>query len=233
MPREKPKKHSDSPPSVAHNPGQVAMDTTPMPVSDQALIAQSVDGSLPAFEQLLSRYEKRVYGFIFQSCRNAADASDLTQETFLRAFQALDRFDLRYPFAAWLFSIARRKCIDFHRARKLASDYHIPDLPDPNDPSLLVSRAQDREQLWDLARQKLSDLQYEILWLKYVEDMNVAEVARIVGKTGAHVKILLFRARRTLGRELERQSNELAETRAHRGVRSAAGAASIIHPITS
>src|SRR3954469_23765147 len=119
------------------------MDKTAIPISDQALIAQSIRGSLPAFEQLLSRYEKRVYGFIFQSCRNAADASDLTQETFLRAFQALARFDLRYPFAPWLFSIARRKCIDFHRARKPASDPHIPDLPDLNDPSVLLARIQE------------------------------------------------------------------------------------------
>src|SRR5437868_2109728 len=86
--------------------------------SESELVRESVAGSLSAFEELVYRYEKRIYGFIFQSCGNSADACELTQDTFVRAFNALTRFDPRYPFASWLFAIARRRCIDFHRARR-------------------------------------------------------------------------------------------------------------------
>jgi RNA polymerase sigma factor (sigma-70 family) len=92
--------------------------------SDEELAQQSQDGTLSAFEELVYRYEGRIYGFIANSCRNATDAREVTQDTFVRAFQAIGQFDGRRGFAPWLFTIARRKCIDHHRAAQVPHVFH-------------------------------------------------------------------------------------------------------------
>ena len=115
----------------------------------------------------------------------------------------------RGRFGPWLFTIARRKFIDHYRATlhratlRAAADESVPDLPDHDDPSELLARQEDRHRLWELARRCLREAQFQALWLRYAEDMSVAGVARVLGKTQTHVKVLLFRARETLGRELK------------------------------
>jgi RNA polymerase sigma-70 factor (ECF subfamily) len=184
--------------------------------SDEQLAEQALNGSMAAFEELVIRYEARVYGFVFQSCRNVSDAREITQDTFIRAFSALGQFNPRFAFASWLFAIARRKCIDFHRARRQipASDEAIPEQADLNDPRELAVQNEERQSLWAAARRVLSEIQFQTIWLKYAEGMDVAEIARVAGKTSTHVKVMLFRARRRLAREFE------ADPRALKSVRS-------------
>jgi RNA polymerase sigma-70 factor (ECF subfamily) len=108
-------------------------------------------------------------------------------------------------FATWLFTIARRKCIDRHRAARPAADGEMPELPDLNDPAVLLSRREAEQDLWATARRSLPELHFYALWLKYAEEMNVKDIARVLRKTQVHVKVLLFRARTRLARELESQ----------------------------
>jgi RNA polymerase sigma-70 factor (ECF subfamily) len=171
--------------------------------SDEELARQSQDGSLAAFEELVYRYEGRIYGFVANSCRNAADAREVTQDTFVRAFQAIGQFDCGRGFGPWLFTIARRKCIDHYRAAPHGADEPMPELPDNDDPAELLARQEERQSLWGLARRRLSEPQFQALWLKYAEEMSVAGIAQVLHKTQTHVKVLLFRARRVLARELK------------------------------
>jgi RNA polymerase sigma-70 factor (ECF subfamily) len=171
--------------------------------SDEELAAKAQAGSFAAFEGLVTRYERRIYGFVVRFCRNATDAGEITQDTFVRAFQAIAQFDPRHTFAAWLFTIARRKCIDHHRAAPPAADEPLPDLADTGDPAEALASQEERQNLWHLARRALPDLQFQALWLRYGEDLDVAQTARVLRKTRTHVKVLLFRARQTLARELE------------------------------
>ena len=136
-------------------------------VSDEELARQTQAGSLAAFERLVYRYEKRVRAFISQFCRNATDARELTQDTFVKAFQKMDQFDSRRSFAAWLFTIARRKCIDRHRAAPAVADDPMPDQPDDIDPSKLIARREEEQNLWRLARERLGKNQFQALWLHY------------------------------------------------------------------
>ena len=170
--------------------------------SDEELARQTQAGSLDAFEQLVDRYEDRVHAFVAQFCRNATDARELTQDTFVTAFQKIVQFDARRRFAAWLFTIARRKCIDRHRAVAPVADDSIPDQPDESDPSELIARHEEGQNLWRLARERLGENQFQALWLHYADDMNVAQIAQVLGKTRVHIKVMLFRARQILAREL-------------------------------
>lgn len=181
--------------------------------SDEELARKVQAGSLAAFEGLVSRYERRIYGFVVRFCRNGTDAAEITQDTFVRAFQAIAQFNPRHTFAAWLFTIARHKCIDHHRAAPPPAEEYMPDLAETGNPAEALASREERQNLWDLARHALPELQFQSLWLRYAEDMNVAQVATVLHKTQTHVKVLLFRARQTLARELERRPAGLGHPR--------------------
>jgi len=170
--------------------------------SDEELARQTQAGSLAAFEKLVLRYEQRVYAFALQWRRNQTDAREVTQDTFVRAFQAISQLNCRLAFAPWLFAIARRKCIDSYRAQRPISDDPPEEQPDFNDPAELLARQEDRQDTWRLARRHLPDTQFQAIWLRYVEDMKIPDVARAMGKTQIAVRVLLFRARQALASKL-------------------------------
>ena len=181
------------------------MAQEPPTVSDEELARQTQAGSFDAFEQLVYRYEDRVHAFVSQFCRNRADARELTQDTFVTAFQKMEQFDARRRFAAWVFTIARRKCIDRHRTAAPVADDLASDQPEPSDdpdPAEALARREDGQNLWRLARERLGENQFQALWLHYAEDLDVAQIAHVLRKTRVHVKVMLFRARQLLGREL-------------------------------
>ncbi len=174
-----------------------------IPISDETLAQQAQAGDMTAFEELVFRYETRVYRFLANSCRNQTDASDLCQETFVAAFRNLKKFDSTKSFCTWLFTIARRKSIDHHRSHRPQRGEALPEIADTNDPASLFARQQREKDLWKLARGILPGNQFQALWLKYAEDMTVQEIARVMQKTLTHIKVLLFRARKSLAREIE------------------------------
>jgi RNA polymerase sigma-70 factor (ECF subfamily) len=167
-------------------------------LSDETLARQTRAGSMKAFEELVSRYEQRIYSFVAQSCRNGMDAAEITQETFVKAYQAISRFDPSRSFATWLFTIARRKCIDHSRAVPPMNNDPPPEVSDINDPSELLAVQDERRHLWSLARRILPQAQFDALWLHYVEDMKLAEVSKILRRPQTYIKVLLFRARKAL-----------------------------------
>ena len=176
------------------------MDPSLEALSDEELAILSQAGSLGAFEQLVYRYEARVLAFLARCCHNQQVAREVTQDTFVRAFQALAQYQATKAFAPWLFTIARRKCIDHYRAFPLRADLQPPELTHDDDPAELLVRDEARDQLWRLAREHLPPNQHQALWLRYVEELNLAQIATVMGKTKTGIKVLLFRARQTLGR---------------------------------
>jgi len=170
-------------------------------LSDTELALQSQAGSMAAFEELVRRYEHRIYGFALRCCGTEADAADIAQETFVKAFQGIARFDPVQNFRPWLFAIARHTIIDRHRVAGPAPA-ELPELIEADNPAEQLARADDQLEIWRLAGRRLPPEQFQALWLRYVEDLSVREIARVLRKTATHVKVLLFRARKTLAREL-------------------------------
>lgn len=201
---------------------------------DEQLAQQSQAEDWASFEELVRRYELRIYRFAYNCCGHEADAQELTQETFVSAYQHLHRYDASRSFPTWLFTIARRKCID--RSRRPRRDFveAMPDLPDPNDPSVLLGRREAAEDLWRRARRVLTDTQFQTLWLHYVEDLSVREIAQVMRRLQPHVKVLLFRARKVLAKELDLedadQRNPVRQSRAGDEPRTALPATS---PLTT
>ncbi len=166
---------------------------------DSELVAQAKKGSATSFEEIVRRYQVRLLHFL-RKWNNVADAEDLLQETFLRAWRKLDQYEDRWAFSTWLFTIARRLSYQADRRQR----------PEPVDPA---SGILDREiampptpgddSLWQLARRELTEPQWTAVWLYYVEDMPIKEIACVVEKSDSSVKVLLFRARKKLAQAIQ------------------------------
>jgi RNA polymerase sigma-70 factor (ECF subfamily) len=169
---------------------------------DEVLARETGRGDLDAFDELVRRYEHRIYGFVLQFVSNPTDAREVTQDAFLGGFVAINQYRPGSPFASWLFAIARNKAIDHLRSHKEATREEVPENPDYDDPAVLTVRREDKAEIWERARKVLPELHFQAVWLRYVEDMDVAGIAAVLGKTKTHVKVLLFRARRLLAASL-------------------------------
>jgi RNA polymerase sigma-70 factor, ECF subfamily len=167
--------------------------------SDEELARQCQAGSLAGFEALVTRYEKRLLRFLTRCAGNEEDACELTQAIFVTAYRSMTLYHAERPFSAWLFTIARRKLIDYQRARR--PTVGLESVPEPvvtSDPAQILADREDADQLWGFARARLTPEQFQAVWLRYQEGLSVKEVAQALGRTQTSVKVLLFRARQTL-----------------------------------
>ena len=165
---------------------------------EAALIRDAVAGNVRAFGVIVRTHQGRVFNFLRQMTRHQQDAEDLAQQTFIKAHQNLARFDPRRPLVNWLLTIARNTALNHFRDVKKWDE--IPDGAASHDPSP-ARQAEDREQkenLWSRARALLSPREFEVLWLRFGEDMSTRETAQVVGLTETHVKVIIFRARQAL-----------------------------------
>src|SRR5438046_5205675 len=95
---------------------------------EPALIANVVKGDLGAYDELVRRYQERIYATLYHMTSNHEDANDLTQETFIKAFQALKSFKGGSSFYTWVYRIAVNKTINFLKQRKNRSHMSLDDL---------------------------------------------------------------------------------------------------------
>lgn len=142
-----------------------------------------------------------------------SDAEDVAQEALVHALGRLDRFDTRWPFSTWLFAIARRRCLNHLRAaRRRTARETACAAPvrsgERDDPQAVAISREDSARLWAIASDALSERQFSALWLRTTEDLSVAEIARVLGRPTATVKVLLFRARRRLAVVLRGRDQE-------------------------
>ncbi len=171
----------------------------PPAASDEELACRAQQGCADSLDQLLRRFQAPVLHFLRRR-GHVADAEDLLQETFLRAYENLHRYRPRWAFAAWLFTIARRTGINHRRgARPVGDALLVASLAAPTaEPLAGMMAAEDRRRLWNLAAESLSEEQHTALWLYYVEAMPVRNIALVLGRTRTSVKVMLHRARKKL-----------------------------------
>lgn len=165
---------------------------------EAALIRAAVGGQPQAFDQLIALHGRRVFNFLYQFTRNRHDAEDLAQQTFIKAYQNLARFDCARPMINWLLTIARRTALNHFRDTKRWEEMPENVASSGHSPADAAERDDRRDNLWERARRLLSQREFEVLWLRFAEDMSTEETARVTGLTIAHVKVIVFRAKQTL-----------------------------------
>lgn len=183
-----------APPLEAGSPAEPASACADEP----ALLRTAIAGDPQARDEMVRRHHGRVYAYLYQMTRHRADAEDLTQQTFIKALRYIERVDPDRPVIHWLITIARRTALNHFR-----DGPRWAELPEEvaGDTASPARRAEDRErvdQLWEKARRLLTPREFEILWLRFAEEMPIADLARAVSLTQIHVKVIIHRARHRL-----------------------------------
>ena len=204
-----PEKHDE----LAEHADPTAAPT--LSVSEQAaddvvLVQRGQDGDMGAFDELVRRYQERIYSTIYHMTASHEDASDLAQETFIKAFQALKTYKGDASFYTWIYRIAVNKTINFLKTRRNKTQLSLNDLDfnAENDPGLvaLVSDKTPRRELGlaelqeklNAAMMKLSAVHRLAVTLHDVQGLAHEEIARIMDCNVGTVRSRLFYARQQL-----------------------------------
>lgn len=187
-------------------------------MDDKHIVAQARRGELSAFEELVTRYEKRVYAIALRSSGSPEDAADITQEVFLRAWRSMKDFRGDSGFATWLFRITMNQCVDYARhkqsqpptrrscrarmTRNANCRFRI---------RLHLPRSTWRTASWGrelaAALDEVSDEHRRIVLLRDVSGMSYTEIAEILEVSEGTVKSRLSRARIALRKILLKRGN--------------------------
>src|SRR3954463_10643397 len=137
MSRPSPTGKLTSSPTVVETPGDLPADA---PIEDIVLVQRSQTGDMAAYDELVRRYQERVYATIYHMTSNHEDANDLAQETFIKGYQALKSFKGDSGFYTWVYRIAVNKTINFLKQRKNRSQMSLNDLDfnAEHDPDLVA-----------------------------------------------------------------------------------------------
>lgn len=184
--------------------------------TDRELVEQARTGNAQAFGTIVERYQKRIFRLAYHLVRNGAEAEDVTQETFVRAYQALDRFDGRSEPFTWLYRIAVNLSLNTIRARKTRRDAVPADDPrveglllenrssQGSDPARIAQEKQIAKVLCD-GIDSLSDTLRTTLVLVCIDGMGHEEAAKVLDCPEGTVAWRVHEARRKLREHLEKQ----------------------------
>jgi RNA polymerase sigma-70 factor (ECF subfamily) len=183
-------------------------------LTDRQVVEAVLSGDADAYRILVDRYQQRVYRSLCWMCGSSADAEELTQETFVRAYYALASHKTEYKSSTWLLQIARNQCINFMKRRDREMPYEADRPPAsgtfvncsaPAQPVEQAERVEHARRLW-LAVAKLPPDFRDIVVMRHVSEMSYTEICDVTGLPMGTVKSRLARARRRL---LEALSKEL------------------------
>lgn len=191
-------------------PAQSQPAVSALPTHDAVLVRRSQDGDVGAYDELIRRYQERIYATVYHMTSNHEDANDLTQETFIKGFQALKSFKGDSSFYTWVYRIAVNKTINFLKQRKNRTHLSLNDIDfnAENDPDLvaLVSDRTPRrdiglselQQKLNKAMQKLSEPHRLVVTLHDVQGLSHEEIGNIMDCNIGTVRSRLFYARQQL-----------------------------------
>lgn len=186
-------------------------------MDEKHILARARRGELPAFEELVRRYEKRVYAVALRSSGSPEDAADITQEVFLRAWRSIESFRGDSGFSTWLFRITMNLCVDFAR-HKHAQPQMQPLVGEDDAERPIRDTAPTPEEHLDnselgrelaAALDEVSEEHRRIVLLRDVSGMSYTEIAEILEISEGTVKSRLSRARIALRTVLLRRGNLL------------------------
>ncbi|MCB0702796.1 MAG: sigma-70 family RNA polymerase sigma factor [Candidatus Kapaibacterium sp.] len=183
-------------------------------------IKRVLEGDNSAYEFLQKKYKNLIYSLVKKMIKNDSDVEDLVQETFIKAYKALDKFKFNYSFSAWIYRIASNNTIDFLRKRRFDTfsiDKPIGNAEDENyfeiednsysPDSELIN--QQKSDIISAAIDTLPENYREIILLRHEEELDYKTIAEQLDLPLGTVKAHLFRARKLLYEELKDKYNLL------------------------
>jgi len=178
---------------------------------DALAIARAVAGDADAFRELVDRHSRAVYRVAYRVTGRAEDAQDVVQETFLRAYRQLSRFESRANFGTWLHRIAINCALDLIRGRSRREMTEEADTLErlagadadgaPASPERAMASAQIRERI-TRALGRLSELERAAFTLRHFEGLSIEEISRMLNLRTSATKHSIFRAVRKMRQDL-------------------------------
>ena len=180
------------------------------PSKEMQLVQRARHGDLRAYDELVKRYQERIYATIYHMTANHEDANDLVQETFIKAYKSLRSFRGQSSFYTWVYRIAVNRTINFIKRRKNRNQFSLDDVDSSiqNDPDLveMMSHVTPRREvgLTELheklneALQKLSEPHRAVVTMHDVQGMTHADIAQVMKCSEGTVRSRLFYARQQM-----------------------------------
>lgn len=184
--------------------------------TDLEAAAEARKGNQLAFRALVERHSRSVFRLAFRMTGNEQDAEDMVQETFLRAYKQLHRFDGRASFGTWLYRIAANCSLDLLRARRTRKEQSCTAASDGDESKNLldnvaspapdperIARSEQLANMLEPALQQLSETERTAFVLRHYEGHDIEEIAKVLGVNKGAAKHSVFRAVQKLRRVLE------------------------------
>lgn len=174
--------------------------------SEEKLIKRAKNGDREAFGALYDTHIAPIYRFILVRVGNKADAEDLTHQTFLSAWQGLERYNFQgFPFSSWLYRIASNAVIDFYRTNKKHFDVEaVPEEMLAHNPNF--QEKVDKEMTVRMVRETMKGLDHDqqtVLTLKFMNDLSNREIAEVMQKSEGAVRVIQHRALKQLRSKID------------------------------
>ena len=176
------------------------MPAPPIERSEEQLIQRAQRGDAEAFGELYQQHLAAIYRYVFYRVGQVAEAEDLTETVFLKAWEALDHYRRRdVPFSAWLYRIAHNAIIDRYRRdhETLALDEQTDIHDEADGPEDCLAEAETTEVLIRALAQLSPDHQ-QVLVLRFINGLNHADTSRVLGRSEEAVRVLQHRALKAL-----------------------------------
>lgn len=180
-----------------------AAENNKMTMEIAALAEKAMAGNRLSFQELVKIFQEDIYRLVYYRTYSRMDAEDITQEVFVQAFQKLKNLNDTQKFRAWLYTIAVNRCNDFLRKRKYLSLLRIKTAREQELMETGVERGNSydealaREKFWQKVRSlldRLSAMEREVFTLRFMDHLNLGEIATVLGKNESTVKTHLYRA---------------------------------------
>ncbi len=170
---------------------------------DRDIIQQVKSGNAAAFAHLIAKYQNMVFSLALKLLKNAEDAEELAQDTFVKAYQKLDSYEAKAKFSTWLYKIAYNACISELRKRHIhfssLEEQQISDEDEGRIQSYFrENKKADQEYYLNLALAQLPEDDQVLITLYYFDDQSMEEISSITGLTESNVKIRIHRARKKM-----------------------------------
>ena len=181
---------------------------------DRELVDASRQGDSSAFEELVRRKTGKVYGLCYRVIGNAEDANDISQLVFIKLWENLDKYDPSFTFDTWLYRMVTNVAIDFMRSRNsreatVNSNLRLVKTEQEADQGSTLQH-REIEEVFEEISDTLSPKQKTVFVMNQMEDLQLAEIAKILGSSESTIRNHLFNARKTLRKELKRRYPEYA-----------------------
>jgi RNA polymerase sigma-70 factor, ECF subfamily len=169
---------------------------------DDSALIRAAQTDTEVFSVLYDRYIQRLYHYCYHRTNNVHDAEDLTAQTFLAALEAFPQYRRDGHFAAWLFTIARHKVVDFYRSQP---DLHLEESMIPPFHSDLAGEMETSQQKGILLRaiRALPEDEQELIRLRYAAELSFVEIAKALHKSEGAAKKMLYRLLARLKSQME------------------------------